>query len=331
MLIDYISKTEHQIVFPDIVFKEILALYKRILIEKFGQMIKSYDDLKINLAEPVEYEKPALEVETQLKSFEENLKKRLNIYDKNIVSIKNSYLPDLVNRAINRIPPFLENKAEFRDALIWLTILDQADLAKEKSIAFISANTKEFAEKEDTLHPKLLEEARARGVIIEYYSSLDSFLKSKASKIEFITEEWIKRELDLETLSNKLITMLKTPHLWHGGIEGLKYGAKVLSGPDVQVLSIIQSVNTWILDYYVYEMADESIRVEMMLGSELEVEYMSHEVGEDSRVLYQDVFDEAPVNKRKFLKVSYPTVEFEAHLIIKEEKIESAEIIDWWV
>lgn len=337
MLIDYLSKTEHQLVLPEIVFREILALYKRTLVEKFGNILKGYDDLARVLFNPVDYQKPSLEIGEQLEAFENNLRKKLHIIDKNIITIKNSHLPDLVNRAINRIHPFSESKAEFRDALIWLTVLDQASLAEDKTITFISANTKEFSDTQDTLHPKLLEEAKARDVVVEYYSSLDSFIKSKASKIEFITERWLNESLDFETIESDLIRILEKYR-----IKELADKAKVKDDNFTEISAINQCANIWVSDFYVYEMLDGSIRVEIVLEAELEVEYATHEVIEHDWKLdyvfnpYEGEFDVEPVHERKVIKESgykcfYPTAEFEVHVVLRDHVVESTEIVDWYV
>jgi len=336
MLIDYLSKTEHQIILPEVVFREILALYKRTVVEKLGNVVKGHDDLARILSKPVDYQKPTFEIDDQLEIFEKNLRQKFHITDKEVIAINNAHLPDLVNRAINRIHPFSESKAEFRDALIWLTILDQAYLASDKTITFISANTKEFSDTEDTLHPKLLEEAKARGVIVEYYSSLDNFIKSKASKIEFITEKWLEENLDFENLEAELIKILERYRT-----EKLADRAKEKDNNFVGISSIIQCVNSWVSDFYVYEMVDGSIRVEIKLETELEVEYATHEVIEDNWELdyvfnYKGDFDVEPVHKRKVLKEAgykcfYPTAEIEVHVVLKDHAVESTEIIDWYV
>ena len=116
-----------------------------------------------------------------------------------------------------------------------------------------------------------------RGVTIEYFSSLDTFIKSKASKIEFITEEWIEKEIGIEALEDKLIKILETYK-----IDKLSELAEDKDDNFEAISSIIQCTNTWISDFYVYDMADGSIRVEVTLESELEVEYATREVREDS-------------------------------------------------
>lgn len=335
MLVDFISKTENQIVLPEVVHKEIVALYKRTLLEKYGDLLKSYENFKELAIIPMEQKIPKIEIDKQVDKFITNLEKRLRI--KKIIPINNNHLPNIVNRAINRIHPFTENKSEFRDALIWLCLLDLAQSEKEKTIIFISANTKDFSEKEGVLHSKLLEEAKAKGVNVLYFSSLDSFLKTKASKIEFITQEWLEKNLNFVQLEEGFVAEMEV----HNN-DRLSELARDENSAFEQVSSIVQCSNTWLNDFYVYEMADGSIRVEAIFESELEVEFTTHEVSKDDWSMdyvfnpLEGGFEIEPVYKKKVIKEAgyayfYPIAEFEVHIIIKDGKIESTELVNWCI
>ena len=71
--------------------------------------------------------------------------------------------------------PFDENGKGFRDALIWLSILDFAEIIEDRKVIFISNNHKDFSEsKMNLLHPDLIEETRLRNVEILYYISINN-------------------------------------------------------------------------------------------------------------------------------------------------------------
>lgn len=337
MLIDFVSKTEHEIILPQVVYDEILSLYERTLLEKYGRLIKSKKDCEKILSSQINLELPNLDLENQMVAFEKNLTSRLKLTQKNIIPLNNDHLPDLVNRAIKRIAPFMENKSEFRDAIIWLSALEIAQSEDEKAIILISANTKDFAEKDDKLHPKLFEEANKKKLDVHYFSSLDNFLKSKASTIEFINEQWLEENIDFKKLEEDVIF---TFELYKE--EKLSEIAKDENDAFEEILSVIQCTNFWINDFYVYEMVDGSIRVEVTLESELEVEYATHEVvksGWEMDYVFDPLegdFDFDRVHKRKVIKEAgydciYPIVELELHLLIKKKKIESIELVDWYV
>jgi len=332
MLIDFISKTENQIVLPEVVHKEIVALYERTLSEKYGHLLKSYKDFEKITIIPIELKIPDPKIDKQVEKFISNLKNKLGI--KNIVPMNNNHLPDLVNRAINRIFPFTESKSEFRDALIWLCLLDLAQSEKGKAIIFISANIKDFSDKKGKLHKRLLEEAKSKGVNVQYFQSLDSFLKTKASKIEFITKEWLVKNLNFEKLEEKLISAMEIQ-----SIDILNKLAEENSSCE-QISSIVQCTELWLNDFYVYEMTDMSIRIEATFESQLEIEYTTREIRENSWDMdyvfspYKGKYKIEPVYKEKIVKKAgydyfYPIVKFVVHIIVKNDKIVSTELVVW--
>ena len=89
-------------------------------------------------------------------------------------------------------------------------------------------------------------------------------------------------------------------------------------------------------------MSDGSTRVEVNLGTELEVEYATREVVETGWEM-EYVFDHSegdfgfePVCKKKVIEDAgsgcfYPVADLELHILIKNKKIESTELIDWYV
>lgn len=337
MLRDYLSKTDNEIIFPHVVFEETLSLFGRTLTEKYGRLIKAMDEYKKALLDKIELDLPKLKLEKQLKSFRKNIEKRLRLKKDYIIPLNKEHLPDIVSRAIKKSPPFFENKSEFRDALIWLACLDIADSEDEKAVILISANVKEFSGKDGKLHPVLVNEAKNRKVEVHYFLSLDDFLKTKASKVEFITEEWLTTNIDfksLETYTIKNIAQYKK--------DKLSEIAKDSNSAFEEVSSVIQCTHFEINDFYVYEMADSSIRVEVTLESELEVEFDTHDVIEtayEMDYVYDPIegdYDFEPAHKKKIIKEAgydyiYPIAEIELHIIVKDKSIVSTELVDWYV
>jgi len=74
------------------------------------------------------------------------------------VHYKDEYLKEVINRSIKRIKPCSEKGEEFRDSLLWLTLLYIAEASENKMIVIISNNIKEFASDNGSLHPKLKDE-----------------------------------------------------------------------------------------------------------------------------------------------------------------------------
>ncbi|TGK23593.1 PIN domain-containing protein [Leptospira stimsonii] len=61
------------------------------------------------------------------------------------IEYDNSILPDLINRSINRLKPFSENKQEFRDATILLSYCDYIKKYELTNNYFVSSNVKDYA------------------------------------------------------------------------------------------------------------------------------------------------------------------------------------------
>ena len=70
----------------------------------------------------------------------------------------------------------------YRDYLIWETVLslggseDEGDENGRLPVAFLTANTRDFANEAGRLHPDLLTEAEAAGLLVTLYKSMDEFI-----------------------------------------------------------------------------------------------------------------------------------------------------------
>lgn len=76
-----------------------------------------------------------------------------------ILTCPDNILPDLIDRAVNRIKPFKENKSEFRDAATWLTYATYTEQNSLSDCYFISDNVADFFDdKKENIHPDLLKD-----------------------------------------------------------------------------------------------------------------------------------------------------------------------------
>lgn len=67
----------------------------------------------------------------------------------------------LIERATRRVKPFNESGSGYRDALIWESV---CDLAANRSVAFVSDNTKDFADGDGVLASDLARDLESRGM-----------------------------------------------------------------------------------------------------------------------------------------------------------------------
>ncbi|MHC5534678.1 PIN domain-containing protein [Priestia megaterium] len=91
-------------------------------------------------------------------SFYNDLQENNSLY---ILTCPDDILPQLIDRSVNRIKPFKENKSEFRDAATWLTYTKYAEQEDLSNCYFITDNVTDFLDdKKETIHPDLLKDSK---------------------------------------------------------------------------------------------------------------------------------------------------------------------------
>lgn len=337
MFLDYLGKTEDIIVIPQIIYQEISALYKTEALKYINEIRKSRQKLN-NILIDEGISDITLDANHVTAIYREYLLNKLGVRERDIVPYKNEYLPKIVNRSIDKLYPFSETRQEFRDYIIWLTNLDIASEDKNHSLIFISANTKDFAdETKSSLHPSLEKEATGRDLVIHYYPSLDDFLKAKAIQIEFITNDWLLSSLDFKTMEKDLENDV--------GHYDQRELTNHLKWQDEEFYELLSAgiISLDLEQFYVYQMVDGSFRVEATFVSEFEIEYNAESQHEEEYLDYEFNFDHFkgdvdwhPVTKYHLVtnfdvRYLYTIIESQFHIIIKDENIEDAELIEWYI
>lgn len=314
VLFDYLEKTNSSVVVPQIVYQELASVYRRELRRFLDQYGKAEASLQRLLVE-TRFDKPKLTVEDELDKYLAFVKKKLGLTDKKIVPYKDHYLPEVVRRATGRIKPCSDKGEEFRDALLWLTILDIARQRTDKMLAFISGNTREFASEEGTLHPCLVEEAEGEGLKILYFRSISDFVKEHATRIDYITKEWLLSASIVDSVSKHV---LKAFEDW-GQAQLTRWAER--RGKQTSGYAVPCSVSLEIEDFYVYEMTDGSVFVQAQCVGELEVEF-EVEFDED---------EPEDWGRGTATRYYYPEVEVIAGITVAKREIQDVEIVDWLV
>lgn len=143
-----------------------------------------------------------------------------------------------------------------RDALLWLTVLDNASTSEDKRLAFVSGNAKQFAEGEQ-LHPHLEEDLRNGGLFVDYHASIEQFLAHVGAAIGWLTDEWIQEHVDSDQINEQAVEELRS--------EYRNEMRSALRGPfssqlvDFSVLGVSLSHDK---EYFVYERSDDTLYVE---------------------------------------------------------------------
>lgn len=176
-----------------------------------------------------------------------------------------NFLHEIIYRMINRKKPCNQKGEEFRDVVLWLTIKNL--LKKEKSVGFISNNSNEFASSDKTdLHPDLRVELDKEKLELKYYKDLDDFIKSHTIKVEYITKEWIEKELSKTDLNNLIIE-----YFIDAGLPGFWADEKFDRNRNYSYAYPI-SVSVALDDFYVYEMTNGEILINLIFSVITDIE-----------------------------------------------------------
>jgi len=291
ILLDYLSKTNSRIVMPRIVIEEIMGLYKRILVDRKNEYVNSLRKLdSLLIGKSISHE-IGISTNNEVTKYIDYLKDKLRIRDESIIEYKPEYLNDIVTRAIARKKPCGDKGQQFRDGILWLTILDYAKSQPDRKLIFISDNPKDFSSGgNNELDPQLKEEASGLNIEIVYFKTISDFVREHAAKIDFITEEWIMKNVNDSTLTEMFnnVVVKEDKRILDKITGSLKHG-KTITG-------YIQStgyINSNLIDFYVYEMADGTLllNLEFEFEKEYEFEYEEEVEKEESDFEYECHFN----------------------------------------
>lgn len=125
---------------------------------------------------------PEIDLNKELERFDDFYNNLLKINNFHILQYKNDFLPDIVDRAINKRKPFTEEKSELKDAIIWKTYSDYVESINILDCILLTNNTSDFCEKNDKtkIHKELQKDTKKFSVI----NSSFEFLKLNANVLE---------------------------------------------------------------------------------------------------------------------------------------------------
>lgn len=336
ILRDYMLKTRSKFVLPTIVFDELAAVYEREVRKLQNELLVAIK--KLSRVAP---DMPALQVDLDvgktIESYLSSIRKNMNIADNDIVDYKDSYLRDVVERAIRRRRPCSDRGEEMRDAILWHTVLDVAENSADKAVIFISNNHKQFAVNNSELHHELQEECDKRGINIRYFTSLEAFAKEHAVHIDFITSNWLLESLGVQNILSAGKSEIFSSARWaveHGEFE-IHNRNYVSNAKSTGYFARTSYHDVRISGFYVYEMTDGSYRVEATLIGEVEVECeVEVEVEEEypDFVARYDPFThdvdmvESTRTRHRF-STEYvsvvPEIDLDLEIVIRDQKVES--------
>ncbi len=323
-LFDFLKKTNSEIVIFQIVFQEVIALYRRKLIEKLDKYYKSKEELlKIFNNKP--FENQDINIDNQVKIYETFFRDKFNLSKHNLTRYKDNYLGEIVTRAIVHKKPFSKSGKGFRDTLIWLTLLDFIKNSKLNQFVFISNDTNAFGNN-NQLHTSLGEELESK-IEVAYYNTIDSFIRDHGSEISFITKEWINSEINKENFVNDLEEDIQFYLNEYETDECIKKNwieeGYIVNKFNVKLIQFTNfSDNKTLSNFYVYKKSDGTFYVETNNHFEAEIEIVYYKTNYSSIELGENDFKS---------KIVYEEIEFVLGFNVKNSKISEMEILSAFI
>jgi hypothetical protein len=270
ILIDYLLKTESDLIVPQIVLDEIKGLYIRDMTERIEVLKKATNNFNLMLP-ALESRIVTVEPDTipAAEDYIKFIRKKFRILDRQIIPYNNDYLPEISTRAINRQKPAGEKGQGFRDTLLWLTIKDHCKKCHEKQITFISNNSDDFSNaSKDDLHESLITDCLIDNIKINYFRNLKDFIEKHSTKIDFVTQEWVMSNMD-----DSLVSQFARDNLNGKERRSILSWFQRENGNPCEHYRV-RGVNIYgIHSPTVYEMADNTLIVNVIADAQIEVEF----------------------------------------------------------
>ncbi|WP_181170546.1 PIN domain-containing protein [Priestia megaterium] len=224
--------------------------------------------------------------------------------DIEIVGYDNSILPELVNRAVNRIKPFTEGKQEFRDAVIWLSYALLAKERKLENCLLITGNTTDYCSKNKELHPDFLKDSERFTIYKDAYTLVEADNMKEFKEEYELTKLQINerheaflapREEAKHWSNDEIINMLSIPDLSSTlklAIEDYIFNHRLLNVREIIDIKFAQS---WILSM---DYIDHQYTMRGTLSVDVHVEENKNwgirisRVLDDIHVVFQAIYSE---------------------------------------
>ena len=271
ILIDYLDKTDSTFIIPRIVIDEAIGIYERNLLEKQKNVNSAISRLNKSIEVNDEINNIELDISSEVDEYNKILTAKLKLNRHTVLEYKNELLPEIVKRCINRIKPAKEDGKQFRDVLLWLSIVEYMKTSTSEEITFISENHRDFGIQANIIHPELEKEIRTIGKSIHYYSGYEAFIKEVATPIEFVSKEWLEAQLDLELIQRHITeSIIAESDTIVGSIENKLNVDDELDEPSIESTEYYNLID---LEFSVYKLTEGDIYIKTNIEIELEIGY----------------------------------------------------------
>ncbi|MEQ9299793.1 MAG: PIN domain-containing protein [Cyclobacteriaceae bacterium] len=324
ILLDFVEKTASTIVLPKIVLEELISLYKRNLDNNLEEAEKILSQLdRFLLSEEKLGSVPNINMSKTLREYENHVRAQLGSFQLKEIEYQNSYLSEVVRRSVQRIKPISPKGQEFKDSILWLSILDFLREERSSDSVFISNNIKDFANQDKTdFHPDLKTELVEKKLLLKLYTSLSDFINEHAIKTDFISKAWLLTHINWAVLNHGALEQGGVASIFS---EGVFYEQFLFENDldyddflDWEITSA--SFKKKIPMYFIHDCAEnDHYRLELYLEGSGVVRFEAKDETPFSRELEFHTSVGAEVGKGEIINYSTPYFREESGLMLKWE------------
>jgi hypothetical protein len=203
-LFEYMRRTESQLVLPRAIREEVVVGYGRRLkkeSKEFEEVWRRYHHLDLSNNVPHFY-KP--DGQHRMKELRQKLMKPIDgvvpIY---VPDITGAFIQEAFMRGIHRTRPANDNGEELRDVILWLWALAYSDAANT-AVSFVSGDGGFWAGDVEP-HPIIERDVKSKNGRFHMFRSIQDFLKAHAPTPVEITEEWVQKHFEIQSIERELI------------------------------------------------------------------------------------------------------------------------------
>lgn len=265
-LFAYLLKTDSKFVLPEVVIQEACQEYRNELqshISKIGDFSEKIRRMSFTDSTSIMFN---CDLDAEVEKYRALLHKPRTRKTTVVLPNKSEYMAETVSRLIEGRKPASGRAKEFRDILIWLALKDYIH-SKSDPVIFISANTKEFgAEEGKVLAYELQKELSQENLSLIFYSSIEVFLKGHASRVDFVTKEWINEHLSDDSVQDLALPAIQ-------GRDSSFESFVERETPDTFTGSFyVTGVSLILDDFFVYDMDPEGLYLNLTYWGDAQIE-----------------------------------------------------------
>lgn len=312
---EFIKRSKSNLVLLRVVFEESCYLYKKEIEMKKKNFQKALSDILYFGNDNSRYS-----ITHSLGNINPNYERHLYdifLYHWEIIGYEEVDISELIRRSIHRVRPFSNKGEGFRDATIWLSIINFLKKEKNNTSVFISNDKKAFSDGDNQgLHATLKNDLANNQLELIFCNSIEEFLNKYTAEIFFFTKRWVIDHIDWNKINKQVQEAVETIHC---GYFFTLY-ERVINKPWDYYYEVRNvEINKEWLDYHIYKKEGDKYEIEIHFSGLTSIDYFLE--NDEVQTISTNFFTEtiAICTKNEILKYSGNYYEEESGIALPED------------